>query len=204
MILADFQVKLSKYLPDDLTPSRDIQSTLELVPVDHPSAKHVVRTSIPLIPLKHRCPLNHAYPKEFYATIHILKFWRGYLLPLRKFLYSYHRTFRFYNFQKILSLKPERWLELWVYTFSIWDEVCVDTEVLSGLKSKRPIGLIPLSTPAQISAQHLYQEISIHLNIDNNMASSQKQVKDFTEGDHIMNSSRPVWFLLGTIKKLHT
>ena len=89
MILADFQVKLFKDLPNVLSPSRDIQPTLGLVPVDHPSAKHVVRISISLILLKPRSLLNHAYPKKFYAIIHVLKFWRGYLLPLGQSEYRY-------------------------------------------------------------------------------------------------------------------
>ena len=72
IILEDFPSKLLNDLPGDLPPVMDSQPTLELVPVNHSSAKHVVRTSTQLISLKHRSMLNHVYPKDFHATIHIL------------------------------------------------------------------------------------------------------------------------------------
>ena len=81
----------------DPHPFRDSQSTMDLVPIDPTSTCTMVRTCLPFIVLKHRSLLNHVYPKDFHAIVHVLKFWREYLLLLENLLYPYPSTFKFYN-----------------------------------------------------------------------------------------------------------
>ena len=79
----------------------------------------------------------------------------------------------------------------------------IDIEILSGLDLGRPLGLIQLFTHAQVSTQHPHLDISIYININNNMVNSRIQVKSYAEGDHVEIRSRPERFSLRVIKKLY-
>jgi len=89
-------------------------------------------------------------------------------------------------------------------------------EVVHGYKPRKLIDLIPLPTHARVSkstesyAQHikdLYKEINKKTNLSNeaykHMANSQKRIKEFFEGDHVMIRLRPKRFPSRNFKKLY-